>query len=148
MNRDIAGRDVVVRVLQDPDLPAAIRRFDLRLAAARQFQLLRDGGAVQRFHLRLQRAARLFHDARHDGTQPLHIAWVQVDVKHCRRQRGVVQRLQTRAHIAHDFEDDLPRGRGSSGGGTVHSRPAPILAGEREGRAGVREEWNVGADRR
>ena len=90
------------------------------LAAARQFQALAEGGAVERFEFGIERAARFVDDARQDSAQALHVRGVQVDVEDGRRQDGVVQRLETFAHVADDLQDDVSCGGGIGGGRTVH----------------------------
>ena len=117
---DIARLHVFVGVLQDADLPAAFGRHDLGLAAPRQFQPFAERSAVQGFQFGIERAARFIDDARQDSAQALHVAGMQVDVEDGRRQRRVVQRLETFAHVADDLQNDVSRGGGIGWGGTVH----------------------------
>src|SRR5450759_391127 len=117
---DIARLHVFVGVFQDANLPAALRRHDLRARAPRQFQALAERGPVQAFDLGIERAARFVDDSRQDAAQTLHVAGMQVDVEDGRRQGGVVQRLETFAHVADDLQDDVSRGSGFGGGRTVH----------------------------
>ncbi len=109
---DVARLHVVVGVFQDADLPAAFGRDDLRVGAPRQFQALASDArlSVSSSASSARRASSTIR-----GRMPRSRSMssrMQIDVKDGRRQRRVVQRLETFAHIADDLENDFPRGGG------------------------------------
>ena len=85
-------------------------------------------GLVQPRHFGIERLPRLVHDARHDAAQAVQIVRVQIDVVDGGRQGGIMQGFQPLAHVAHDFENDLPRGSGMGSGRPFHRVFKTILA--------------------
>jgi len=91
----------------------------------RVFDQLPDDTVVYPGHgrdtnLGIERPPRFLDDARNNRAQPFHIIGMQVDVINRGRKNGIVQRLEPRLHIPHDFENDIPGGRGSGSGRPVH----------------------------
>ncbi len=121
---DIAGFHAIVGVFEEANLPAAFGRLHFRLAALADFrgdlEPFGERSPVELFQFGIEGAARVRLDTREDAAQPIHILRMEIDVVEGRRQRGIEQRLQTLAHIADDFQDDLASCSGVSGGGMVH----------------------------